>query len=74
MTLGALGFLAGLFWWPGRTHVGIGSFVFLYLSLIAALTFPHFLLVLWMDREEFGQNSGDAVVVGGRRNLLGDPL
>ncbi len=74
MTLGALGFLAGLFWWQGRTHVSVGSFVFLYLSLIAALTFPHFLLVLWMDREEFRQDSGDPVVIGGRRDSLGDPL
>jgi Brp/Blh family beta-carotene 15,15'-monooxygenase len=74
MTLGALGFLAGLFWWQGRTHVGVGGFVFLYLSLIAALTFPHFLLVLWMDREEFGQHSGDPVVVGGRGDFLGDGL
>ena len=54
MTLGALGFLAGLFWWQGRAFVSVGGFVFLYLSLIAALTFPHFLLVLWMDREELG--------------------
>ena len=79
MTLGALGFLAGLFWWQGRAHVGVshhgvGSFVFLYLSLIAALTFPHFLLVLWMDRKEFGQHGGDSVIVGGRRNLSGDGL
>jgi len=74
MTLGALGFLAGLFWWQGRSHVGVGSFVFLYLSLIAALTFPHFLLVLWMDREEFSQDGGDSVVVSGRRDFLGDGL
>ncbi len=74
MTLGALGFLAGLFWWQGRSHVSVGSFVFLYLSLIAALTFPHFLLVLWMDREEFGQHGGDPVIVGGRGDLLGDLL
>ena len=52
MTAGALALLAGLFWEQGRTHVSAGSFVYLYLSLIAALTFPHFLLVLWMDREE----------------------
>ncbi len=79
MTLGALAFLAGLFWWQGRTHIGVsshgvGSFVFLYLSLIAALTFPHFLLVLWMDREEFGQHGGDPVVVGGRGDSLGEGL
>lgn len=54
MTLGALGFLAALWWWQGRAHVGVENFVFLYLSLIAALTFPHFLLVLWMDRKELG--------------------
>lgn len=52
MTAGALAVLAGLFWELGRPHVGVGSFVYLYLSLIAALTFPHFLVVLWMDREE----------------------
>ncbi len=74
MTLGALGFLAGLFWWQGRASVGVGGFVFLYLSLIAALTFPHFLLVLWMDREEFDQHPADPVVVRRRRNLLGDKL
>ncbi len=74
MTLGALGFLAGLFWWQGRAFVGAGSFVFLYLSLIAALTFPHFLLVLWMDREEFSQHGGDAVVIGGRGDFLGNGL
>jgi Brp/Blh family beta-carotene 15,15'-monooxygenase len=74
MTLGALGFLAGLFWWQGRANVGVGSFVFLYLSLIAALTFPHFLLVLWMDREEFGQHGGNPVVIGTRGDSLGDGL
>lgn len=66
MTLGALGFLAGLWWWQGRSALSVGSFVFLYLSLIAALTFPHFLLVLWMDREEFGQHRPDSIAVGGR--------
>ena len=74
MTLGALGFLAGLFWWQGRAAVSVGSFVFLYLSLIAALTFPHFLLVLWMDREEFGQHTGDPVVIGGRGDPAGNTL
>ena len=59
MTLGALCFLAGLWAWQGHTHTNhvhtdLGGFVYLYLSLIAALTFPHFLLVLWMDRQEFG--------------------
>jgi len=66
MTLGALAFLAGLWWWQGRVAVTAGSLVFLYLSLIAALTFPHFLLVLWMDREEFGQHRADPVVIGRR--------
>lgn len=74
MTLGALGFLAALFWWQGRTHVSVGSFVFLYLSLIAALTFPHFLLVLWMDREELRQHRSDPVVIGGGCDPLGDGL
>lgn len=66
MTVGALGFLAGLWWWQGHTQTTVGGFVFLYLSLIAALTFPHFLLVLWMDREEFGQHSPNPVAVGRR--------
>ena len=66
MTLGALGFLVGLWWWQGKASVSVGSLVYLYLSLIAALTFPHFLLVLWMDREEFGENLPHPVVVGGR--------
>ena len=66
MTGGALAFLFGLWVWQGRTPLGVGSFVYLYLSLIAALTFPHFLLVLWMDREEFGQHGPDPVVIGGR--------
>ena len=52
MTLVALAMLGVLYVWHGRTAVSVGSFVYLYLSLIAALTFPHFLLVLWMDREE----------------------
>ena len=72
MTVGALALLAGLFWWQGRIHVGVGSFVFLYLSLIAALTFPHFLLVLWMDWKELGQHHSDPVVIGGRGDSLGD--
>ena len=66
MTLGALGFLVGLWWWQGKTDFSVGSFVYLYLSLIAALTFPHFLLVLWMDREEFGQHLPHPVIIGGR--------
>ncbi len=81
MTLGALAMLAALFWWHGRAHVTAGAFVYLYLSLIAALTFPHFLLVLWMDREELVldreelvQHRADAVLVGGRGDALGDRL
>lgn len=66
MTLGALAMLAGLFVWHGRSGGGIGGLVYLYLSLIAALTFPHFALVLWMDREERRQDLADAVLVGGR--------
>ncbi len=74
MTLGALGLLAGLWWWQGRAPSSVGSFVYLYLSLIAALTFPHFLLVLWMDREEFGENLPHSVVIGGRSNDPGNGL
>ena len=74
MTLGALAMLAALFWWHGRVHVTTGAFVYLYLSLIAALTFPHFLLVLWMDREELVQHHTDTVRVGGRGDALGDAL
>ncbi len=70
MTLGALALLAGLFVWHGRHHVSAEDFVYLYLSLIAALTFPHFLLVLWMDRQELGQDGRDTVVISGR----GDPV
>ena len=74
MTLGALAMLATLFWWHGRTHATAGAFVYLYLSLIAALTFPHFLLVLWMDREELIQHRADPVLVSGRGDALGDGL
>ena len=74
MTLGALALLAALFWGHGRVHVTAGAFVYLYLSLIAALTFPHFLLVLWMDREELVQNRADTVRVGGRGDAPGDGL
>ena len=74
MTLGALALLAGLFVWHGRHGVSAGDFVYLYLSLIAALTFPHFLLVLWMDRQELGQDGRHAVVIGGRGNAIRDGL
>jgi Brp/Blh family beta-carotene 15,15'-monooxygenase len=66
MTIGALLLLAGLFWWTGRSVITPEALVYLYLSLIAALTFPHFLLVLWMDREEFNQDSPHPIRVGGR--------
>ena len=66
MTLGALALLGGLYVWHGRAAVSVGSLVYLYLSLIAALTFPHFLLVLWMDREEAVQQNGHAVGGVGR--------
>ena len=68
MTISALVMLAGLFWWTGRSALTPETLVYLYLSLIAALTFPHFLLVLWMDREEFVQNRPYPIRVGGRGN------
>lgn len=74
MTLGAFGFLAGLWWWQGKAPLSIGSSVYLYLSLIAALTFPHFLLVLWMDREEFGKDPPHPVVIGGRGDTARNSL
>ena len=74
MTLGAVALLAGLFVWHGRQNVSAGDLVYLYLSLIAALTFPHFLLVLWMDRQELGQDGRHAVVIGGRSDAVRDGL
>jgi len=74
MTVAALVLLAGLFWGHGHAYVTADTFVYLYLSLIAALTFPHFLLVLWMDWEELIQHHPDAVRIGGRRDALGDGL
>ena len=74
MTLGALALLAGLFVRHGRHSVSAGDFVYLYLSLIAALTFPHFLLVLWMDRQELGKDGRHAVVIGGRGDVVRDGL
>ncbi len=52
LTLAALGMLGGLYAFQAHRASDAGSFVYFYLSLIAALTFPHFLLVLWMDRRE----------------------
>ncbi len=50
LTLAALALLGGLY--AGQPHraADAGGLVYFYLSLVAALTFPHFLLVLWMDR------------------------
>ena len=50
LTLAALALLGGLYAFQPHRAADAGSFVYFYLSLIAALTFPHFLLVLWMDR------------------------
>jgi len=72
MTAAALVMLGGIYFWQRRVAVSAGDFVFLYLSLIAALTFPHFLLVLWMDREEPRKNCGDPVLVSGRSSEIGD--
>ena len=49
MTLGALFLLSALYATHDHRTASTGDFVYLYLSLIAALTFPHFVLVLWMD-------------------------
>jgi len=74
MTVGALVLLAGLFWWTGRTAITPEALVYLYLSLIAALTFPHFLLVLWMDREEFIQHRPHPIGIGRRSDTPGNGL
>lgn len=50
LTVAALALLGGLYVFQAHRATDAGSFVYFYLSLIAALTFPHFLLVLWMDR------------------------
>ncbi len=52
MTWGALALLGGLYVTRAHRAASAGDFVYLYLSLIAALTFPHFLLVLWMDKRQ----------------------
>ena len=81
MTAGALTLLGGLLWMQARISAptGVGGLVYLYLSLIAALTFPHFLLVLWMDRrervgEELVEQGPDAALVGGRGDAVGNRL
>ncbi len=52
LTVVALGFLAGLYWLvparPDDLLAGVG----LYLALIAALTLPHTLLVMWLDASQ----------------------
>ncbi len=53
MTAGALLLLGGLYAVQHRHGAAsLPGLVFLYLSLIAALTVPHFLVVLWMDRRQ----------------------
>ena len=45
--------LTGAYQWATRAGVGgASSALFVYLALIAALTFPHFLLVCWLDRQK----------------------
>jgi Brp/Blh family beta-carotene 15,15'-monooxygenase len=53
MTLGAILLLVGLYFaQQHQADATLPSLVYLYLSLIAALTIPHFLIVLWMDRRQ----------------------
>lgn len=52
LTVAALGLLGGLYEVAGHRAADAGAFVWFYLSLVAALTFPHFLLVAWMDWRE----------------------
>lgn len=49
LTVAALALLGGLYEVQTYRTTDAGSFVYFYLSLIAALTFPHFLIVIWMD-------------------------
>jgi len=72
MTVGALCLLGAMFVSQRRANVSTGDFVYLYLSLIAALTFPHFLLVLWMDRKELRENCSDPIAVGSGGLNVGD--
>ena len=54
LTVAALALLTGLYAVQRHQSVALTlpNMVFLYLSLIAALTVPHFLLVLWMDHRQ----------------------
>lgn len=52
MTAGALVLLGGLYLLVPRTPAGSAELVGLYLVLIAVLTLPHVLIVVWLDREQ----------------------
>ena len=52
MTVAALALLSVLAAMHLRRHAPLSELIYLYLALIAALTVPHFLLVLWMDRRQ----------------------
>jgi Brp/Blh family beta-carotene 15,15'-monooxygenase len=45
----SLSLLGGVYLYWAPTVQSVGGFVSLYLALIAALTFPHFLLTIWLD-------------------------
>ena len=48
----ALLLLGGLYQIYAPTIHGLHALIYLYLAYIAALTFPHFLLVIWMDSRQ----------------------
>ena len=52
MTAGALLLLGGLYLLVPRTPAGTSELIGLYLVLIAVLTLPHVLIVVWLDREQ----------------------
>lgn len=52
MTTGALVFLAALYLLVPETPGGTADLVALYLVLIAVLTLPHVVIVIWLDREQ----------------------
>jgi Brp/Blh family beta-carotene 15,15'-monooxygenase len=52
MTLGAIALLVGLYFSQRHGPASLPALTALYLSLIAALTVPHFAVVLWMDRRQ----------------------